>query len=373
MSRALQPGRRRRQHGRGEHFRFWDRSELESLHVMNRPLAFTFVFLTATACAETRPCSETPDSPACEPWICCVSPEEEGCDPVEIAARCEPRDAGGDADAGDGGGLDAGLDAGDDSGPDAGPCGGGCSGETPLCDEGRNVCVCTTDHGSCTSPGAARCNEGVCVSCNGSGQCDGIGDTEVCDTVAGECVECLHTDDCGAGESCNLLLNTCEPEPTPVRRTCESCTNDDQCPVQHRCIRMLFDGVDRDPGYYCLRELDAPGECPRPFRTGSPPRASLNGAASESYCTPDEDLVSCEAARGILDDWRCDAGVDGRCYPPGEPAMAIDIPGARCETFSGGGVRCTYSCGNVVALCPEAGPGSTCGLGGTAEPAYCGG
>ena len=301
--------------------------------------------------------------------------------------------------------LDGGTDGGDeadtgplDSGSDAGPCGMVCTGSTSVCDEVGGSCVqCTSANttaciaptdlcvgGSCAEcagdtdcndPAAARCEAGTCVGCTASTQCAGITGTEVCDMVAETCVGCVTTADCDGAETCNLLAHTCTDTAVGDLNTCAACTNDEQCPTDHRCVPMEFMGSARDPGYYCLLEADAPGDCPNPFTVGALiNRTSLNGALAEGYCAIDEDTTSCEAVRALLDDWRCDAGVDGRCFPPGEPTMVVDVPGARCEDFPSGAVtnRCTYSCGGV-SDCKPSGVGSTCGAGGTSEANYCGG
>ena len=300
--------------------------------------------------------------------------------------RCVPLDAGP---------SDSGRDTNaPDTGEDAGACSTACTGSTPHCDETSMTCVACLVDGHCAPE---YCVDNACVACrtnadcpvgmpvcgteNECGACTVATDcadraaTPACEVASGGCVECAATTDCESGETCNLLTFMCEDEPLPALRTCEACTNDDQCPMNHRCIRMQYMDVDRDPGHYCLLEVDAPGDCPNPFTVPTPiDRASINGALAEAYCSVDEALTSCEAVRGLLDDWRCDVGVDDRCYPVGEPGMAIDAPGARCEDLAGGAVtnRCTYSCGGVANCAPSA-PGNACGPGSTAEANYCGG
>lgn len=344
------------------------------------------VLLSSLGCThEQASCAQDWGAPGCDPWICCQVPTHVGCDPVEVAVRC-PHDAGSVADA------DSGVAT-----PDAGPCGMPCSAERPICDAVRGECVqCTEDddeacdgqtplcdveakecvacleHTDCTDPAAARCIEGACAPCTEPEHCAGVPDAEVCDVERGLCVECLSSADCGGSDTCDLLSHVCVSTPTRSLRTCEACTNDEQCPGNHRCVRMEYMGVPRDPGYYCLLEVDAPGDCPPPFVVGTPPRPSLNGIAAETYCGIAESITSCEAARALLDDWRCEAGVDGRCWSPAEPTRVVDIPGARCEDLGGGVLtnRCTYSCAGGLNRCPDT---ITCGDGGTGEANYCGG
>ena len=101
--------------------------------------------------------------------------------------------------------------------------------------------------------------------CTGVDDCRDRSATPACNMDNGECVQCAASSDCEGSETCNLLTFMCEAMPLPALRTCEACTNDDQCPINHRCIRMNFGGIPRDPGYYCLLEVDAPGDCPEPF------------------------------------------------------------------------------------------------------------
>ncbi|MGE0791631.1 MAG: hypothetical protein AB7S26_38505 [Sandaracinaceae bacterium] len=249
-----------------------------------------------------------------------------------------------------------------------------CAGTTPQCDPVMHECVACLSSADCTDPDNARCAaDHTCQPCTDSMQCMGITGTEVCDS--GTCVECTATSDCSGTDTCNLLDNTCVDVLLGSLRTCSACSNDDQCPASHRCVPMTFMGPMRDPGYYCLLQADESGGCENPFTAGTLiDRQSINGAPMERYCAIDEMVTSCEAVRGLLDDWRCDAGVDGRCYPIGHPELAIDIPGARCEDLASGTVtnRCTYDCGGA-SDCKLAGAGSTCGNGGMADPDYCGG
>ena len=199
------------------------------------------------------------------------------------------------------------------------------------------ACLSDTD---CDQPTAARCDAGACVGCDMSEQCAGIGMTNVCDTATTTCVECLATTDCASMQSCNLLTNQCTPTPEPALRTCDACTNDDQCPADHRCIRMQYMGVDRDPGWYCMREFNMVGDCERPFLSALMDRMSINGAAEQTYCGIDESTVSCEAVRALQDSVACPGGV--------ADCMA---DGARCETVGLAPNQCTYSCG-VHNNCP---------------------
>lgn len=240
------------------------------------------------------------------------------------------------------------------------PCDGACSGDTPLCDETKMECVACLDHDNCTDAGTAKCDDGTCVACDDSAQCVGVTDLDVCDE--GLCVECNVVDAtaCEGGETCDLLANECIDVAAGSVGNCEACSNDDQCEADHRCIALDFQGQPH--GHYCL--MKQPG-CDNPF-LATVNKPSLNGVAATNYCGVSEDLATCEAIEALIDDWRCPSGMDGMCGPVNMAEVAV--PGALCETVSGGANRCTYAC-SVGGQCPT---GVMCGDGGGSSD-YCGG
>jgi len=149
------------------------------------PPLLALALLVATGCVEATPCSERPDDPACQPWVCCSTPSAEGCDPAEVARRCADAgplgDAGPDAAPHDAAPPDAG---------DAGPCGGTCADPTPLCDTMSNTCVACLGDGDCTDPAAPICAAGACRGCTADAECESMATTPTCDEPSGRCVEC---------------------------------------------------------------------------------------------------------------------------------------------------------------------------------------
>jgi len=232
---------------------------------------------------------------------------------------------------------------------------------------------CATD-ADCISALAAKCDPvtSACVACDASPQCAGISGTEVCATegaMAGSCVECTATEGCGGGsETCNLLESTCAAIAPGSLDTCEACSNDGQCPANHRCVPMDYP-AGTFHGHYCLKLTPT---CLEPL-TVSGNATSLNGEAVE-YCGLDEDRATCEAVNALLDNWRC-TGTDGMCSEM-MGGTEVAVPGALCRDLDNGNLpnRCTYGCG-AAASCPDVPPLNTCGgsgMGGN-DPDWCGG
>lgn len=320
-----------------------------------------------TALALLSACVET--TPACGGGL--VRDEVDACVP-------EPGEDAGRGDAGDAGEPeDAFVPA------DAGPCEPACTGGE-VCAEveagtfecvdcvgdgdcgGRYcsafTCVDCVEHAHCTEPEAAQCVSGSCVPCAAPAHCAGT-TAGICDTTRtpATCVECTLSDSdaCGTGSTCDLFTNACVEIALGARGTCMPCSNDLQCAADHRCIRMEYPtGTPRATGH-CLRR-EATG-CANPYRVIFS-RASVSGAAAESYCGIDESRTTCEAVLALLGDADCTG--DGMCVIGGSE---VPVPGAICERVAGTEGKCTYACAGTAAHCPS---GISCA--GTPQM-YCGG
>ncbi|MFK7985598.1 MAG: hypothetical protein AB8I08_06165 [Sandaracinaceae bacterium] len=335
-----------------------------------RPFLFALSLLTAVACAETRPCAENPDSPTCTPWICCSAPNTDGCDPMEVAERCEGDVDAGTMDAGRDAGRDGGRDAGSEAGPvDGGPCGevcedgtvcnaatgdcvqcfaedeSECTGDTPVCDTATNECVGCVDASHCTTPNASVCEDRMCVGCVDDGDCGFVpGGLDACDS--GVCRECRVGNETACGlNSCDPATNTCTATPRGETPVCGACLADSECMPNHYCVPMEYDGTPN--GSYCMRRVGM-GDCLF-FQVPLEDRESLSGEPSTNYCGIDEDSLSCGAVRGLLDSVECTGGDVGLCGGPG----------AVCVTLGVNDNRCSYACG-TPAECPPVGVGSGC-------------
>lgn len=293
-------------------------------------------------------------------------------------------DAAMDGDTSDATAPEAGKDGGTDAGADASPpaCGGSpgaagkggcaaptplcntatdtcveclkhtdCDGSTPRCDPASHACVECLAHADCDDPAAARCSSAdECVPCTTSAQCAHLSGTTVCDASGGECVECTVADESPcAGKSCDPATLTCTTTPLASVGVCEACVADSECEADHRCIPMFFMGAARADAY-CMR-IGSTG-CAKPFAAAPLSRASLSGAAAESYCGIDEATTTCEAVLGLVAGLACPGDLD-----------CASLPGARCETVNLAPGQCTYSCGTSLA-CPMEAPCSS---------GYCGG
>ena len=247
----------------------------------------------------------------------------------------------------------------------------GCDNCTGHCKDGTE-CVACLDHSHCTEPDAAKCDPDTneCVACNpadadAATQCAGVAEGSICD--AGTCVECTLGDEsaCTGQTTCNLLTNECVDIAPGDVGNCEPCSNDLQCPTDHRCISMDFKGSFH--GFYCLKEF--PPACSRPFQFPLNGKTSISNAAPANYCGIDGDLATCEAVVARINAWVC-SGTDGMCGPDGQPEVAV--PGAICRDFAGGLAenQCTYECAGVTQ-CPL--DLTSCGDGDTSPPGWCGG
>ncbi|MEQ9697261.1 MAG: hypothetical protein RLO54_05495 [Sandaracinaceae bacterium] len=244
------------------------------------------------------------------------------------------------------------LDAGEDAGADAGdadtdPCEGRCLADE-LCDSDGRCVDCLAD-ADCDAPTNPVCNDvGECVAgCTSNATCARFEATPACDEGGGTCVECDADDasQCGASESCDLIDFTCVPQET--RRTCETCTNDDQCPGGHLCVTMTYEGLPRGVGGYCLQTTADAGVCPRPFQNERD-ASSLNDPTTRvEVCSIFEDLQTCEAVRALIDDRLCTG--DGACQ--NSMGAFVPVEGALCRNL-GGEMRCTVRRSGAVSCEP---------------------
>ena len=232
--------------------------------------------------------------------------------------------------------------------------------------------ACTTD-ADCTNPTAAKCDTsaGTCVPCDASPQCQGLTGTEVCATTgddAGTCIQCNAQEGCADTQTCNLLDNTCADVAPQALGTCDACTNDVQCPNNHRCVPMEYP-VGTAHWYYCLQVEDA-GNCTEPYTSLLNNRTTVNDQSGSRFCGIDEDTATCDAVRALLDNWRC-TGTDGMCSPDGLVPEA-PVSAALCRPVGGTANRCTYACAGA-SECKPSGAGSSCGGGTGGGPNWCGG
>jgi hypothetical protein len=237
-----------------------------------------------------------------------------------------------------------------------------CGGDTPVCNASHD-CVECADHSDCTHPEAAQCMGGVCVPCSDSSQCTGTGVAQLCDTTRSPatCVECTSDDASHCApltQTCDLLSGACSDFGPMSRLTCETCTNDLQCPIDHRCILMEFPAGTPDSVGHCLKR--AALGCGNPYRVVIEDRESISGADSDDYCGVDENQVTCEAVLALQRDDDCT--MDGAC---GDPGSETPTRGAICRNVGGAEGKCTYACG-TAAQCPTS---VDCGT----TTGYCGG
>lgn len=249
----------------------------------------------------------------------------------------------------------------------------------PACDTTSHTCVACLADADCTTPAAGRCDTttnrcepctadvhcqhltttpacheptGKCTAtCHGATTCANVSGASTCDVGLGLCVECSTADesDCGV-TSCNPKTNTCTGTERQSVVTCGACAADSECVADHRCVPLLYQGVEH--GSYCLK-IASTG-CAEPFGL-SISRESASGAAVEAYCGIDEALTTCEAVLALTDNEKCEGGTDEEC-------AAI---GGVCRTVGTIANRCTYLC-SVAADCPSS---RNC----SGSPKYCGG
>ncbi len=219
---------------------------------------------------------------------------------------------------------------------------------TPVCNANRQCVQCRTNT-HCLSATASRCTGDTCASCMNDSHCSHLSGTPRC--FGGTCRECTPATeavDCG-GNSCDPATRVCSGNAIGSQGVCESCVSDSDCSQTggtFRCIPMNYMGVAR--GGYCLRST--PG-CARPFLsliTGP----SLSGAASTTYCSIDQNVVSCEAVNALRASATCPSGNASECM----------ADGALCNMVGAFSNRCTYVC-SVPDECLASGAAASCGAG----------
>jgi hypothetical protein len=145
---------------------------------------------------------------------------------------------------------------------------------------------------------------------------------------------------------------------------CEACIADNECPADHNCVPMEFQGEARDGGY-CLKDSTVEGCNDNPYRSLTPSRVSLSNAPGALYCTINESFATCEAVLDLEADKGCSVPED--CGAPG-------LDDGLCETVTATVNKCTYECSGADNECRPSGTGSTCGGDAAGDPGeFCGG
>lgn len=231
-------------------------------------------------------------------------------------------------------------------------CGGqtcqlGCDDGWLRCDETCSIsaleCVQCLTNLDCPAEDPV-CTGGICAGCRNDLDCADQGGLPVCQN--GACVQCTEGKKSACdGFTCNPATNECTETLIASVRTCETCVSNDDCQFDSEdCVKMNFRGVPR-PNGYCLYRSDE-FICNRPFGIRVE-RTSLSGGPPRSYCTLNENELTCEALRDYGD--FCD--VDSECGVP-------DLNDGLCKPFSGTN-RCTFACDNSDD-CPTPFGSSSC-------------
>ncbi|MFW5875974.1 MAG: hypothetical protein ACOCXM_04500, partial [Myxococcota bacterium] len=124
---------------------------------------------------------------------------------------------------------------------------------TDLCGPGGRCVACRED-ADCTDPVASRCDPitSECTGCEVDADCDGLpGGPGTCE--GGTCVQCTpgtEADDCD-GKACDPATLTCTATDLGSLEPCDPCLSDTECPTDHRCIPMQYQGTDLEAAY-CL-------------------------------------------------------------------------------------------------------------------------
>jgi hypothetical protein len=196
------------------------------------------------------------------------------------------------------------------------------------CDVSELECVQCLTNAHCPADDAV-CSGGNCAACRNDNDCALQPGLPVCSN--GSCVQCTEgkKNQC-AGNTCNPATNTCSTTQIEAVRSCGRCVSDDDClDSDQDCVKMKFNGVERDDGY-CLYRASA-FNCARPYPVRVE-RQSISGKPETTYCTVNEAVVTCEALLqyGDVCDQDDDCGVMG-------------VNDGLCKPFSGV-YRCSYQC-----------------------------
>jgi len=208
----------------------------------------------------------------------------------------------------------------------------GCNEGWLRCDESCSIspleCVACLTNLDCPADNPV-CNGGMCTGCRNDTDCQDQSGLPVCHN--GACVQCTEGKKiaCG-GNTCNPATNICTETLIKSLRTCERCVSDDDCQFDSEdCVKMNFRGIPRPDGY-CLYRSQA-SACYRPFGVRVE-RSSISGGPATSYCTVNENELTCEALR----DYGSYCDIDSECGVTG-------LNDGLCRPFSGAR-RCTFSC-----------------------------
>ncbi|QED29001.1 hypothetical protein FRD01_17500 [Microvenator marinus] len=208
----------------------------------------------------------------------------------------------------------------------------GCNPDFFRCDETCDVteleCAECLENSHCPDDEPV-CDAGVCKGCRSDADCTARDGLSVCSD--GACVECTEDKKTACdGNTCNPATNTCTETLIASVETCGFCVSRDACRYDSEdCVPMKFRGVDR-PGGYCLYRSNE-FACGRPYGIRVE-RTPIGETTPQTYCTINEDELTCEALRGYGD--YCDE--DAECGVPG-------LNDGLCRTFTGSR-RCTYAC-----------------------------
>ena len=249
------------------------------------------------------------------------------------------------------------------------------SSSTPICL--NTTCVGCTEASQCKDAALARCDTAThsCTTCSGNADCKHLSGAPVCD--GGKCVECTpetEATDCGAN-ACSPKTHTCTTRARQSRAVCQSCETDSECvggdivekaKATARCMELSFGGKSR--GGYCLTRQTA--GCAKPYDV-TKDAASISGAASESYCSINEELTTCEAVKNMIDSVECSAvGKDSECGCDAatDPSCVSTVSGVGglCRKLALGNI-CTIPC-NGAGECMS---GRSCFTPPAAPPQYC--
>jgi len=255
-----------------------------------------------------------------------------------------------------------------------------CTERSLVCDVESSTCTECTDDRDCTSPAAARCDDGTCAPCTDNDQCDGVEGLDqtknACDDE-GVCVDCTpetEEDTCPDQTTCHPVNNVCTEVKVGALDVCEECVSDSQCGEDgaaselHRCVPMYYETVDNrfpnDQAGFCLKVFSM-GGCEQPYAIETPDRESLSGEPPDTYCGINETLATCPAVRALKQNVDCPQGDDSGCPESG-----------LCRDVGGLSDTCTYRCASIFECLeniPDGTPGSTCGSSGSGNDDYCGG